>query len=201
MQTGKTSQDVKTQKKQEIARAARELFTDFGYKSVSMDMIAQRANVAKGTLYLYFKDKEALFNDLTREVLEQMRQIVAACESKKLSLLDEIHQVLYSLLMLRKNQKFLFKVAQEAKELRTPPALRAMQMAEDVATGYLERRLRKAMEEKAIKSCDPAILTFVVIRVYNALAFEWEEGHPPLNEGQIAESVRIFLKDGVLANS
>lgn len=190
---------TKTQKKEEIARAAQELFTDFGFKSVSMDMIAQKANVAKGTLYLYFKDKETLFYYLATGILAEMKNLVLECEKKHLTVLDEIHEVIYSFLMFRKNQKFLFKVMQEAKELRTPSACNVMQMIEDVTVNYLEGRLRKAMEDKVIKPCDTSILTFVVMRVYSALAFEWEETHPPLNESQIAESVKMFLKDGLLA--
>lgn len=47
-----------------IIEAADRLFTRFGYRRTSMDDIAREAGVAKGTLYLYFTSKEALFRAL-----------------------------------------------------------------------------------------------------------------------------------------
>ncbi|MCA9590806.1 MAG: TetR/AcrR family transcriptional regulator [Myxococcales bacterium] len=44
-----------------IVRAATELFSRYGYKRTSMDLLAGQAGVAKPTLYAYFADKDALF--------------------------------------------------------------------------------------------------------------------------------------------
>jgi TetR/AcrR family fatty acid metabolism transcriptional regulator len=44
----------------EIIEAARRVIMDVGYPDASMDRIAQAAGVAKGTLYLYFKNKDEL---------------------------------------------------------------------------------------------------------------------------------------------
>jgi len=44
----------------EIIEAARRVIVDVGYPDASMDRIAQEAGVAKGTLYLYFKNKDEL---------------------------------------------------------------------------------------------------------------------------------------------
>jgi len=44
-----------------ILDAAEQLFAQFGYRRTAMDDVARRAGVAKGTLYLYFDGKVALF--------------------------------------------------------------------------------------------------------------------------------------------
>ncbi len=51
-----------------VAAALRE-FSERGFMGARLDEIAQRAGVAKGTIYIYFKDKEALFEGIVREVL------------------------------------------------------------------------------------------------------------------------------------
>lgn len=193
--------DVKELRRLKIANAARELFTEFGYKSVSMDQIAQKSNVAKGTLYLYFKDKDDLFFHLVHEFLNEIKEFVKSIEDKHLSLFDEIHEIVYNLLMLRTKQKFIYRIAQEAKELRTPSACSTMQMIEDQTLGFIESRLNKAVSQGIIKPCNTAVLSFVILKVYSALAFEWEVNHEPLNEKQIAESVSLFLKDGLLVTN
>jgi len=53
----------------EIGKAALECFAERGYAASSLDEIAARAGVTKGTLYLYFPNKEALFKDVVRQAL------------------------------------------------------------------------------------------------------------------------------------
>jgi len=47
-----------------ILAAAFEIFSDKGFAAARLDDVARKAGVAKGTLYLYFPDKEALFEQL-----------------------------------------------------------------------------------------------------------------------------------------
>jgi len=53
----------------EIANAALECFAESGFAATSLDDIAARAGVTKGTLYLYFSNKEALFKEVVRQAL------------------------------------------------------------------------------------------------------------------------------------
>lgn len=49
-----------------ILSVAQELLLSWGYKRVTIDDIARRSRVGKGTIYLHWKSKEALFTDLLR---------------------------------------------------------------------------------------------------------------------------------------
>ncbi|MCA9922497.1 MAG: TetR family transcriptional regulator [Anaerolineales bacterium] len=55
------SNEQKGVRRQQILDAALQLFHETSYDAVSMAGVAAQAGVAKGTLYLYFKTKEALF--------------------------------------------------------------------------------------------------------------------------------------------
>lgn len=54
---------------QEILEAALLVFAEKGFAAARMDEIAQRARVSKGTIYLYFESKEAVFRALIQETL------------------------------------------------------------------------------------------------------------------------------------
>jgi AcrR family transcriptional regulator len=45
------------------------VFAEHGFEAARLDEVAQRAGVAKGTLYLYFQHKEALFEELVRSAV------------------------------------------------------------------------------------------------------------------------------------
>ena len=71
----------------EIAAAALELFTEKGFAATRLDDIACRAGVCKGTLYLYFHDKEALFRSAVEAAMApalEAAEAIAADTSKPL---------------------------------------------------------------------------------------------------------------------
>jgi AcrR family transcriptional regulator len=54
---------------QEILEAALKVFAEKGFAATRLEEIAARAGVAKGTIYLYFPSKEAVFTALVKEKL------------------------------------------------------------------------------------------------------------------------------------
>jgi AcrR family transcriptional regulator len=50
----------------EILEAAMNVFGEVGFARAKLDDVAKRAGVSKGTLYLYFDSKEALFREMVR---------------------------------------------------------------------------------------------------------------------------------------
>lgn len=63
----------------ELTAAALELFVERGYAATRLEDVAALAGVSKGTLYLYFENKEALFQAVVREGL-----LPALAEAEKL---------------------------------------------------------------------------------------------------------------------
>jgi AcrR family transcriptional regulator len=61
------SQPWKEQRHQQILDAAFDEFAERGYESTRLDDVAKRAGIAKGTIYLYFKNKELLFRAVLRD--------------------------------------------------------------------------------------------------------------------------------------
>lgn len=53
----------------EITAAALEVFADHGFAAAKLDDIARRAGVVKGSIYLYFSDKEELFRAVVRSAV------------------------------------------------------------------------------------------------------------------------------------
>jgi AcrR family transcriptional regulator len=54
---------------EEITAAALESFVERGYAATRLEDVAARAGISKGTLYLYFANKEDLFKAVVREAL------------------------------------------------------------------------------------------------------------------------------------
>lgn len=65
-------------KMQAILQAAQEVFAEHGYHGTSIKEVARKAGVATGTIYLYLRNKEALFTALVDEVYDTVLSKIAA---------------------------------------------------------------------------------------------------------------------------
>ncbi|MGO4958293.1 TetR/AcrR family transcriptional regulator [Luteococcus sp. Sow4_B9] len=69
---GRSARKVETRRR--IIRAASELFAEQGFTGTSMDQIAERADVSKGTIFYNFKNKSDLFEQLILEAASTVAQ-------------------------------------------------------------------------------------------------------------------------------
>src|ERR1700689_948044 len=66
----------KAERPQEILEAAFTEFSRNGYAMTALDRIAERAGVTKGTIYVYFENKEQLFISMGREFTKGAQETV-----------------------------------------------------------------------------------------------------------------------------
>jgi AcrR family transcriptional regulator len=74
----------RSERREAILAAALEEFTARGFAATRLDDVAQRAGVAKGTIYLYFRDKESLFQELVRAMLSPLVGVIEAAPLRDL---------------------------------------------------------------------------------------------------------------------
>jgi AcrR family transcriptional regulator len=67
----------RNERRDAILSAALEEFAARGFAATRLDDVARRADVAKGTIYLYFRDKESLFQELVRTMLSPLVGAIA----------------------------------------------------------------------------------------------------------------------------
>src|SRR6266566_4434255 len=62
-------------KRRQILDGARKVFMDLGFDAASMNEIARSAGVSKGTLYVYFADKNRLFEAIIEEEMADQQKV------------------------------------------------------------------------------------------------------------------------------
>src|SRR3974390_1111681 len=66
------------QREEQILASAFAVFAAHGYEAARLDDVARRAGIAKGTIYLYFRDKESLFQEMIPTMLTPPFSTLAA---------------------------------------------------------------------------------------------------------------------------
>ena len=72
-----------------VIRSAEELFKKLGFRAVTMELVAREANVAKATLYSYFKNKDELYLAVCARMARILRGAVEVALMKPDTPLDE----------------------------------------------------------------------------------------------------------------
>jgi TetR/AcrR family transcriptional regulator len=94
------------EKRLEILGAAMNFFAQKGFERTTVDEIAGRANIGKGTVYLYFKNKEAIFRAIIEQGLTDMEKIIFE-STRQGDFIRQLHTFIYNnLKYIETNREF-----------------------------------------------------------------------------------------------
>jgi TetR/AcrR family transcriptional regulator len=184
-------------RKQLIIEAATKSFSLFGFKATTMDQVAKIANVGKGTIYTFFKNKEELFDEIISTLIIEMKQAADEAMDSSLSFHEKVHRGLYQILEFRLKHQLTIKLFQEEKEMGTPAVMEVMIKLEDAILGYLKEKIIAAIEKGEIQECNPDVTAFIMLKLYVALIFDWEKRNEPLEKEEIAKLFEQYIFEGL----
>ncbi|MBT2614602.1 MULTISPECIES: TetR/AcrR family transcriptional regulator [unclassified Bacillus (in: firmicutes)] len=184
-------------RKKLILEAATKSFSLFGYKATTMDQVAKIANVGKGTIYTFYKNKEELFKEIVQRMIEEMKYEAEQSLDDKLSFFENLHRAVYRILEFRQEHQLSLKLLQEEREIGTPAVQEMVNEMEEAIVSYIKEKLKIAIDKGYIQPCDPEITAFLMLKMYLALIFDWERNHAPLEKAEIAELFKIYLFKGL----
>ncbi|MCR4572395.1 MAG: TetR/AcrR family transcriptional regulator [Lentisphaeria bacterium] len=160
---------VKTrEKRNQILKAGEELFASRRYDEITMDEIAQLAQVGKGTLYRYFSGKEALLYAILQSCHEDLVASIRAASMQKGSFQELLTGVCKQIAVSHERRHPMFHIAFALNRKGpddTPEAkMRCEQMKSNYASlmdtiadvfryGRREGVLRSEMSDEALAYC------------------------------------------------
>ncbi len=134
------SQSMSIEHRDAILTAATETFGRFGFKKTSIDDIARRAGIGKGTVYLHFESKEELFGAVIRRMavkalasLQAAVKQAGAPQAKVRAFLEgRLRQHARTAADLRVSEESLLEVLAHAAPYRREARIREAELLEDI---------------------------------------------------------------------
>ncbi len=83
----------KQQRRNDIIDSAEKLFFSKGIETTTMDEVAEEAEYSKGTLYLYFKNKDDLYGAINARGLEQLTKMFREARKKGKNGHEQVRQI------------------------------------------------------------------------------------------------------------
>jgi AcrR family transcriptional regulator len=150
----------------EICAAALEVFAEKGFAAAKLDEIARRAGVSKGTLYLYFKDKEDLFRAVVKSAIAPNIEAVTSAISEIDAPFAEVVRMLLAAFAEREARLPIGAVAKMVVgESRNFPEL-ARVWHDEVASraiGAIAAFIERAQQRGEVRPGDPRLYAFSIM--------------------------------------
>lgn len=149
----------KLQDREEIIAAASDLFSRQGYEQTSMQMIAERAELSVGKLYLHFDGKEAIYREVVEYHAALMRERLETECGSDLSPMDRIRcRMRAALCYIEDNMAFARIYLAESGR----PATTCHEPDHEDYLQIMERLFGKAVERGEIPDENPRLLAALV---------------------------------------
>lgn len=159
-------------RKAQILSAAEAVMGEKGYHAIHLEDVARRAGVSKGTLYIYFKDKEGLLAGLlTKLSAEHDRRMNAVPNFKQLDPLEKLRRVVGGAVAgIRRHRGFFAQISTLRPEIY---GLKAGRVLRERFTGHL-RFLAGLMAEGIragkFRPCEPSAAALMLMALVREVA-------------------------------
>lgn len=148
-----------SEKRRQILDGAREVFRAKGYEGASMDAIAKAAGVSKGTLYVYFTNKDELFEQLITDEKQELAAALDAFEPKTENFRENLRAFAISFNELLTAESHMSTIRMVVGAVDKFPAVGAIffKAGAERGTTRLTEVFGQAIADGRLKSCDPLV--------------------------------------------
>lgn len=182
-------------RKDEIIKAASNLFSQKSYHDVTMDQIAGEVGVAKGTIYLYFTSKENLYLGILEHTFETIESIL----EKEIAKEDPAPQKLKKILRLI--FQFYFQ-NMDVLRILTRDETRLIREHFEFTEHWRHRRIKlyrkvleKGIKEGSFRSANTELMALIIFGLVGSVMFFYPTDK---TAGEIAEEVFSMISEGIM---
>lgn len=176
MDTTNRKEHEKLARKKDILEAALTLFAEKDFHEVTVDEIAERVGLSKGTLYLYFENKENLFFSIIQEKTDVLFNRLQAVAKKEAPFLERLEEFIRSYLDFFDEHKHYFKIIHCEKsrmdEHYTERLKAHMIKSFDDFEEMMQAFIIEGQKQKILRSIGPDLMTKALRGLLNSFTFQ-----------------------------
>lgn len=191
----------KKERRTHLLKAAIRVFARKGYHFTVMDDVAEEAGVSKGTLYLYFKNRDKLFESVFTDYMGQWDAEMEALLASDLSPLERLRQLMLRTLQIVAAEP---EMARALLDLWVVGLHDQAQPVIDFKPYYawyrtcIRQLLDEAAAQGALRPGVPAFAPAVLVGAIEGLILQWLVDPDAVPIGQLGEQVVDTFFQGLL---
>jgi AcrR family transcriptional regulator len=190
----------KPERRQQILNVARDVFARRGYHNAKIDDIVAAAGIARGTFYLYFEDKRAIFEEIVDRTIARLGMSIVrvdphdAGRSVADQVRENIRRIVRILLEDRATTKILLSDA-----LGVDPSFdRKLLSFYDEMSSLLEQSLRDGQELGVVGPGDVRLFSWLTMGALKETLFQIVQRGAEYEENKLVEGILALFAAGYL---
>lgn len=189
----------KTERRQQILTNARDVFAKRGYHAAKIDDIVAAAGVARGTFYLYFEDKRAIFEEIVDKTFARLGLAILRVETEdptrvRSQIEENIRRIVHTLLEDPATTKILLSDA-----VGLDPAFdRKLLFFYEEVGKMLEASLVDGQERGIVASGDARVFAILTLGAMKEIMYQVVMRGLEYPEERIVAEIFRFLSAGYL---
>jgi AcrR family transcriptional regulator len=183
-------------RREELIKAAAELFEEHGYADTSVEDVAAAVGIAKATLYHYFKSRDELLFEVHSHFLRLVVERFEKRERDGLSLIERLRGVVVDTLVLMDSHPGHVRVFLEHFRDLPAPLQRRIRIRRDVYAEKVEQLFVDAVLEGTLRPLDPRLATLSLFGMSN-WSYQWYRRGGSMTAEQIADVLWDYFYSGV----
>jgi AcrR family transcriptional regulator len=190
----------KAERRQQILTVARDVFAKRGYHAAKIEDIVAAAGVARGTFYLYFEDKRAIFEEIVDRTIARVGMAIVRVDPHDVGrtvadqLRENIRRIVRILLEDRATTKILLSDA-----LGVDPAFdRKLLSFYDEMSSLLEDSLRDGQELGVVRAGDVRLMAWLTMGALKEVMFQIVQRGAEYDEDKLVEGTFEYFRNGSL---
>ena len=158
-------------RRRSILDAACHVFGDKGFELATVEAVAEAARVAKGTVYLYYPSKQAIYDAVFSTGMAEMERLIG----ERVASADSARDAIAGFVTVRSEyfqqhpDFFRIYVAEFARQVTGTPDRGACQLALDRQTRALQKVMEKAVASGEVREIDPESAALAVFDMSKGL--------------------------------
>lgn len=183
-----------------ILEAAVKVFAEKGFHNAKIHTIAEQAGVATGSVYVYFKNKEAIlltiFESLWEKLYFQLKNIVCRNDISALDKFDSLIDLLFDSFIENPSLAIVFVNEQNQLQQRMPGKFfHYYDGFMDLGEGIVSEGIKNSLFNPNI---DVKIIRSFIFGGLRNLLHQWAQNPHTLSLNGIRQNVKYFAKRGLL---
>jgi AcrR family transcriptional regulator len=191
----------KAERRAQILARAREVFAKHGYHAATVDDIALAAGVARGTFYLYFEDKRAVFADLVDRFLARIHLTIQriAVDDPGHTVAEQVRDNIYRVISLFLNDRAMAKILlTDALGLDANFDRKLGAIYEEIFS-LLSESLREGQQLGIVADGDTLVMAWLSVGAIKELLFQAAVGSGgEIHAERLTDHIFNFLNGGYL---
>lgn len=198
---GKRRPLKKAERRAQILESARDVFARVGYHQATIDHVVAEAGVARGTFYLYFDDKRAVFAELIDRFSSRLASAIVriVTDDPERPVDEQVRENIRAIIGVCLNERVMTKILFTDAVGIDPAFDRKLASFYDEVVQLLTESLRDGQALGIVTDGEPRVLAYLTIGALKELLYQVVTlGLTEESADVLTAQIYAFLRDGYL---